>query len=165
MCWFFGNNTFQKGASPSYSSRDPRVKSKLLGSIPLWLGKKCVHYFHSRPVFDQFLRESLAHAQHAPDTEISEILWPQSFHHASDPSFRDVSAAKEVEVGQPGTVSGERFEAGVLYCAAQAETQVGQLCAGGRQADYRWIVHLVTAVKTEMLQLMAIICEAPQPLS
>ena len=123
-----------------------------------------MHYFHSRPVFDQFLRESLAHAKHAPDTKISEILWPQSFHHASDPSFRDVSAAKEVEVSQPGAVSGERFEAGVLHCAAQAETQVGQLCAG-RQADYRWIVHLVTAVKTEMLQLMAIICEAPQPLS
>ena len=68
-------------------------------------------------------------------------------------------------MGQPWTVSGERFEAGVLYCAAQAETQVGQLCAGGRQADYRWIVHLVAAVKTEMRQLMAIICEAPQPLS
>ena len=67
----YGNNTFQKGASPSYGSRDPRVKSKLLGSIPLWLGKKCVHYFHLRPVFDQFLRESLSHAQHAPDTEKS----------------------------------------------------------------------------------------------
>ena len=87
--------------------------------------------FHSRPIFDQPFRESLPNPKHPPYTYIAEVTRPKRLHQACNALLRDVGTAKEVQVGEPWTVRGKSLQGGVFHCAAQAEAEVGELCAGG----------------------------------
>ena len=119
-------------------------------SLPKWPGKECMNNFHSRPIFDQPFRESLPNPKHPPYTYIAEVTRPKRLHQACNALLRDVGTAKEVQVGEPWTVRGKSLQGGVFHCAAQAEAEVGELCAGGGQPDYSGVVHLVATIKAQM---------------
>lgn len=123
---------------------------KFLCPVPKWPGKECMNNFHSRPIFDQPFRESLPNPKHPPYTYIAEVTRPKRLHQACNALLRDVGTAKEVQVGEPWTVRGKSLQGGVFHCAAQAEAEVGELCAGGGQPDYSGVVHLVATIKAQM---------------